>query len=193
VGEVDPRLFGSFVEHLGRCVYTGIYEARPPRRDAEGLRQDVLDLVRELGTTAIRYPGGNFVSGYKWETASAPGTSGRAASTWRGVDGDEPLRAERVHRLPPQGRRRAPARREPGHARRPGGPGAPGVRQPPGGTALSDLRVSHGDKDPFGIRLWCLGNEVDGDWQTGHKTAEEYGRLAAETARACASRTGGRT
>jgi alpha-N-arabinofuranosidase len=67
IGEVSPRLFGSFVEHLGRCVYTGIFEPGHPAADAEGLRTDVLELVRELGVTTIRYPGGNFVSGYNWE------------------------------------------------------------------------------------------------------------------------------
>ena len=72
VARVDPRLFGSFVEHLGRCVYTGIFEPDHPTADDTGLRQDVLELVRELGVTAIRYPGGNFVSGYRWEDGVGP-------------------------------------------------------------------------------------------------------------------------
>jgi alpha-N-arabinofuranosidase len=72
VGRVDPRMFGSFVEHLGRCVYTGLYEPGHPRADADGLRTDVLDLIRELGVTVIRYPGGNFVSGYRWEDGVGP-------------------------------------------------------------------------------------------------------------------------
>jgi alpha-N-arabinofuranosidase len=72
VGAVDPRLFGSFVEHLGRCVYTGIYEPGHPAADGDGVRADVLELIRELGVTAIRYPGGNFVSGYKWEDGVGP-------------------------------------------------------------------------------------------------------------------------
>src|SRR5690606_6129464 len=72
VGEVNPRLFGSFVEHLGRCVYTGIFEPGHPAADAEGLRTDVLGLVRELGVTAVRYPGGNFVSAYRWEDSVGP-------------------------------------------------------------------------------------------------------------------------
>lgn len=67
VAPVNDRLFGSFVEHLGRCVYTGIYEPGHPTADADGFRQDVIDLVKELGVTTIRYPGGNFVSGYRWE------------------------------------------------------------------------------------------------------------------------------
>ncbi|MBV8934032.1 MAG: alpha-L-arabinofuranosidase, partial [Kutzneria sp.] len=67
IGEVDRRLFGSFVEHMGRCVYTGIYEPGHPTADEDGFRGDVLDLVRELGVSVVRYPGGNFVSGYRWE------------------------------------------------------------------------------------------------------------------------------
>ena len=72
VGKTDPRLFGSFVEHLGRCVYGGIFEPGHPTADDEGFRQDVLELVRELGVTVIRYPGGNFVSGYNWEDGVGP-------------------------------------------------------------------------------------------------------------------------
>jgi alpha-N-arabinofuranosidase len=67
IGETHPRLFGAFVEHLGRCVYGGIYEPGHPTADARGFRQDVLALVKELGPTIVRYPGGNFVSGYNWE------------------------------------------------------------------------------------------------------------------------------
>lgn len=72
VGAVHDRLFGSFVEHLGRCVYTGIYEPEHPTADEHGFRRDVIELVRELGVTAVRYPGGNFVSGYRWEDGVGP-------------------------------------------------------------------------------------------------------------------------
>ncbi|MFD7508506.1 alpha-N-arabinofuranosidase [Streptomyces sp. NPDC059853] len=185
VSEVDPRLFGSFVEHLGRCVYTGIYEPGHPAADAAGLRTDVLDLVRELGVTAIRYPGGNFVSGYKWEDSVGPKEDRprRLDLAWRSTESNQFGLSEFID-----------------FVRKVGGTpmmavnlGTRGVAEAlelqeyanhPGGTALSDLRAAHGDKDPFDIRLWCLGNEMDGPWQTGHKTAEEYGRLAAETARA---------
>ncbi|MFB4194153.1 arabinosylfuranosidase ArfA [Streptomyces carpaticus] len=185
VSEVDPRLFGSFVEHLGRCVYTGIYEPGHPAADAAGLRTDVLDLVRELGVTALRYPGGNFVSGYKWEDSVGPKEDRprRLDLAWRSTETNQFGLSEFID-----------------FVRKVGGTpmmavnlGTRGVAEAlelqeyanhPGGTALSDLRAAHGDKDPFDIRLWCLGNEMDGPWQTGHKTAEEYGRLAAETARA---------
>ncbi len=72
IGPVQRRLFGSFVEHLGRCVYDGIYEPKHPSADAKGFRSDVLDLVRELGVSTIRYPGGNFVSGFRWEDSVGP-------------------------------------------------------------------------------------------------------------------------
>ena len=72
VGDINARLFGSFVEHLGRCVYDGIYEPTHPTADEDGCRKDVIVLVRELGVTAIRYPGGNFVSGYRWEDGVGP-------------------------------------------------------------------------------------------------------------------------
>lgn len=185
VGDVDPRLFGSFVEHLGRCVYTGVYEPGHPTADAQGLRQDVLELVRELGTTAIRYPGGNFVSGYKWEDSVGPRDERprRLDLAWRSTETNRFGLSEFIDFL----------RKVDGEPMMAVNLGTRGVQEAldlqeyanhPAGTALSDLRAAHGDKDPFGIRLWCLGNEMDGPWQTGHKTAEEYGRLAAETARA---------
>src|SRR3954447_10996811 len=91
VGKTDPRLFGSFVEHLGRCVYGGILEPGHPTADAEGFRQDVLDLVRELGVTTIRYPGGNFVSGYRWEDGVGPKEQRptRLDGAWHTVENNE--------------------------------------------------------------------------------------------------------
>ncbi|MEU1691443.1 alpha-N-arabinofuranosidase [Streptomyces hirsutus] len=187
VGPVDPRLFGSFVEHLGRCVYTGIHEPGHPSADADGLRTDVLDLVRELGVTAIRYPGGNFVSGYKWEDSVGPAEDRprRLDLAWHSTETNRFGLSEYLSFL-----RKIGPQAEPMLAVNLGTRGVTEALElqeyanHPAGTALSDLRVAHGDKDPFGIRLWCLGNEMDGPWQTGHKTAEEYGRLAAETARA---------
>ncbi|GGN56546.1 alpha-N-arabinofuranosidase [Streptomyces albiflavescens] len=187
VGEVNPRLFGSFVEHLGRCVYTGIFEPGHPSADEAGLRTDVLDLVRELGVTTIRYPGGNFVSGYNWEDSVGPAEDRprRLDLAWRSTETNRFGLSEYIAFLKKIGPQAEPMMAI--------NLGTRGVAEAlelqeyanhPSGTARSDLRVAHGDKDPFGIKLWCLGNEMDGPWQTGHKTAEEYGRLAAETARA---------
>ncbi|MER7834486.1 alpha-N-arabinofuranosidase [Streptomyces sp. NPDC096040] len=187
IGEVNPRLFGSFVEHLGRCVYTGIYEPTHPTADDAGLRTDVLDLVRELGVTTLRYPGGNFVSGYKWEDSVGPAAERprRLDLAWHSTETNQFGLSEYIAFLKKVG-----PQAEPMMALNLGTRGVAEALElqeyanHPAGTALSDLRAAHGDKDPFGIRLWCLGNEMDGPWQTGHKTAEEYGRIAAETARA---------
>jgi len=85
IGNVERRLFGAFVEHLGRCVYNGLYEPGHELADEHGFRRDVVELVRELGVSTIRYPGGNFVSGFRWEDSSGRVTSDRAGSTSRGT------------------------------------------------------------------------------------------------------------
>jgi alpha-N-arabinofuranosidase len=185
LGTVDRRLFGSFVEHMGRCVYEGIFEPGHPEADEHGYRKDVLALTKELGATVIRYPGGNFVSGYRWEDGVGPVSERptRLDLAWRSIEPNtfglhefmtwtelaqvEPMLAVNL--------------------------GTRGVQEAaelveycnhPSGTVLSDRRAKNGAPDPFGVRLWCLGNEMDGDWQVGQKTPAEYGRLAAETAKA---------
>jgi len=185
VAPVNRRTFGSFVEHMGRNVYTGIYEPGHPTADADGFRQDVLDLVRELGVTVVRYPGGNFVSGYRWEDGVGPVAERptRLDPAWRTIETNEfglgefarwAAKADLEVMLAVNlGTRRMPEAIE-----------LLEYCNHPEGTYLSDLRRSHGAKEPYGVRMWCLGNEMDGPWQLGHKTADEYGRLAAETARA---------
>ena len=185
VGPVDRRLFGSFVEHMGRCVYEGIFEPGHPQADEHGFRQDVLRLARELGITVVRYPGGNFVSGYRWEDGVGPISERptRLDLAWRSIEPN----TFGLHEFMAWTRQ---ARVEPMLAVN---LGTRGVQQAadlveycnlPGGTLLSDRRAKNGDGEPFGIKLWCLGNEMDGPWQIGHKTAEDYGKLAAETAKA---------
>ena len=185
VGPVDRRLFGTFVEHMGRCVYTGIHEPEHPTADTEGFRGDVAELVADLGTTVVRYPGGNFVSGYRWEDGIGPRDQRprRLDLAWRAIE----TNAVGVDDFVPWARR---VGMDPIMAVN---LGSRGVQEAvdlleycnhPGGTALSDLRRTHGAEDPHDIKVWCLGNELDGPWQVGHKTATEYGRLAAETARA---------
>ncbi len=184
VGAVDPRLFGSFVEHIGRAVYTGIFEPGHPRADARGFRQDVLALIRELGVTVVRYPGGNFVSGYKWEDGVGPAEKRprRRELAWMATETNQFGTNEFVEwcRL---------AGIEPMMAVNLGtrGPVEAGELYEycnhPGGTALSDLRVAHGYERPHGIRLWCLGNEMDAPWQMGTCEPEEYGRRAREAAK----------
>ncbi|MEU0095968.1 alpha-N-arabinofuranosidase [Kribbella sp. NPDC006257] len=185
VGEVDRRLFGSFVEHMGRCVYTGIYEPGHAAADPDGFREDVLELVRELGVTAIRYPGGNFVSNYQWEDGVGPkdGRPRRLDLAWRAIEPNQFGTDEFVawsHK----------AGVEPIWAVNLGTRGITEAVQLleycnlPAGTELPDRRVRNGSKEPHAIKVWCLGNEMDGPWQIGHKTASEYARLAEETANA---------
>jgi alpha-L-arabinofuranosidase len=181
VGEVDPRLYGSFVEHMGRCVYTGIYEPGHPSADENGFRQDTADLVRELGVPLVRYPGGNFVSGYRWEDGIGPvgERPTRLDLAWRSLESNHVGVGEFLTWCRTVGV-------EPMMAVNLGTRGIDAARSLveycnlPGGTYWSDLRGG----DPYGIKTWCLGNEMDGPWQIGHKTAPEYARLALETAKA---------
>ncbi|MFC8192642.1 alpha-N-arabinofuranosidase [Cellulomonas sp. NPDC057328] len=184
-GPVPRRLFGSFVEHMGRCVYTGIYEPGHPAADENGFRTDVLDLVREMGPTVVRYPGGNFVSGYTWEDGVGPREERpvRLDGAWHTVE----TNAFGLHEFVDWAR---VAGVEVMEAVNLGTRGVEAARalveyaNHPGGTAWSDLRRRNGHPEPFDIRLWCLGNEMDGPWQMGQKTAEEYGRIATEAAKA---------
>lgn len=185
IADVPRRLFGSFVEHMGRCVYTGIYEPGHPAADARGFRKDVLELVREMGPTVIRYPGGNFVSGYLWEDGVGPVSERptRIDGAWHTIE----TNAFGLHEFVDWAKE---ADVEVMEAINLGTRGVEEARalveyaNHPGGTAWSDLRRKNGAADPFDIKLWCLGNELDGPWQIGHKTAHEYGRLAQESAKA---------
>ncbi|WP_109211693.1 MULTISPECIES: alpha-N-arabinofuranosidase [Microbacterium] len=185
ITDVPRRLFGSFVEHMGRCVYTGIFEPGHPEADDRGFRRDVLALVKELGPTVVRYPGGNFVSGYLWEDGVGPvdDRPRRLDGAWHTIE----TNAFGLHQFVEWARE---AEVEVMEAVNLGTRGVEEARalveyaNHPGGTYWSDLRRRNGAAEPFDIRLWCLGNELDGPWQIGHKTAHEYGRLAQETAKA---------
>jgi alpha-N-arabinofuranosidase len=185
ISVIDRRIYGSFVEHLGRAVYGGIYEPGHPAADENGFRRDVLDLVRELQVPIVRYPGGNFVSGYHWEDGVGPveNRPRRLDLAWRTTEPNEIGTNEFA-----QWARKAGA--EVNMAVNLGTRGVDAARHlveycnHPAGSYWSDLRISHGYREPHGIRTWCLGNEMDGPWQIGSKTAAEYGRLACETAKA---------
>lgn len=184
IGDVDERIYGSFVEHLGRAVYGGIYEPGHPTADEMGFRRDVIDLVKGLKVPIIRYPGGNFVSGYNWEDGIGPveNRPRRLELAWRTIETNEVGVNEFV----------AWARKVDAEVMMAVNLGTRGIDAArhlveycnhPQGTYWSDLRRSHGYPEPHKIKVWCLGNEMDGPWQIGHKTAEEYGRIAAETAK----------
>ena len=184
IGSTDRRLFGAFIEHLGRCVYGGIFEPGHPTADAKGFRQDVMALVRELSPTIMRCPGGNFVSVYNWEDGVGPPTDRprRLDYAWFSTEPntfgtDEFIDWCRAADVEPMLAVNLGTR----------GPVEAGrfieYCNHPRCTELSELRRTYGWQEPHEVKFWCLGNEMDGPWQTGAKTAEEYGRIAAETAK----------
>jgi alpha-L-arabinofuranosidase len=182
VAPLDRRIFGTFVEQMGRCVYGGIYEPGHATATPEGFRQDVLDLTRELGVTIVRYPGGNFLSGYDWEDGVGPKDQRpvRLDLAWQTTETNEFGTNEFIVWC-------RKAELEPMFAVNLGTRGPDEARHlleycnHPGGSYYSDLRRAHGFEAPHDIKFWCLGNEMDGPWQICAKTAQEYGRIAQET------------
>ena len=184
VGPVDDRLYGSFIEHLGRAIYGGMYEPGHPSANEAGFRTDVIDLVKELHVPVIRYPGGNFVSGYDWEDGVGPrhARKRRLDLAWKSLETNEIGTNEFIEWTRLVGSK-------PMLAVNLGTRGVDAAAalveycNHPAGSHYSDLRVAHGFAQPHGVQTWCLGNEMDGPWQIGHKTANEYGRIAAEAAK----------
>jgi len=185
VGPVRARTFGSFVEHLGRCVYNGLYEPGHPTANEDGFRLDVVELVKELGSTTIRYPGGNFVSGFRWEDSVGPRERRpvRRDLAWHSLETNQVGLDEFARWLKLTGSELMLAVNL----------GTRGIDEAldlleyanhPSGTALSDQRIANGTVEPHNVRMWCLGNEMDGPWQTGYMSADDYGKLAARTAAA---------
>ncbi|PZF62186.1 alpha-L-arabinofuranosidase [Curtobacterium sp. MCBD17_034] len=185
IGPVRRRLFGGFVEHLGRHVYDGIHEPNHPTADEQGFRQDVIELVKELGVTTIRYPGGNFVSGYNWEDGVGPVDQRprRLDLAWHATETNQVGLHEFSHWLDQVGSDLMLAVNL----------GTRGTKEAielleytnvPGGTTRSEERKANGRERPFDVRMWCLGNEMDGPWQLGHRNAVDYGKLASRTAKA---------
>ena len=184
VAQADKRLFSSFLEHLGRAIYGGIYEPGHPLADEDGFRTDVLRLVRELGVSHVRYPGGNFLSGYNWRDGIGPRENRptRLDLAWHTIETNQFGIDEFVDWCRKAGTSVMGAVNM--------GTGTPREAGElveycnfPGGTALSDLRIQNGHKDPHNIKLWCIGNEMDGDWQICHLDAVDYGKKALEAAK----------
>lgn len=185
IADVDERIYGSFIEHLGRAVYDGIYQPGHPLANADGFRKDVIELVKELQVPIVRYPGGNFVSNFFWEDSVGPVDQRphRLELAWRSLETNE----VGLHEFSKW------AKAADSQVMMAVNLGTRGIADAcnlleycnhPGGTKYSDLRIAHGQEQPYGIKTWCLGNEMDGPWQVGHKTADEYGKLAVETAKA---------
>jgi len=184
-GAINRRLFGSFVEHLGRAVYDGLYEPGHPVADALGFRTDVIELVRELGVSTIRYPGGNFVSGFRWEDSVGPREHRptRLDLAWHSTETNEVGLHEFATWL-------EAVDSELMLAVNLGTRGTSAAldlleySNIAAGSSLADRRVTNGRAEPFNVRMWCLGNEMDGPWQLGHRSADDYGKLATQTAKA---------
>ena len=184
IDTIDPRIYGSFIEHLGRAVYGGIYEPGHKTADQNGFRRDVIELVKKLDVPVTRYPGGNFVSGFDWEDSIGPrdARKHRLDLAWFTTETNEVGLHEFIDWC-------REANTECMYAINLGTRGVDAARavveyaNHPGGSYWSDLRRQNGAELPFGIKLWCLGNEMDGPWQINHKTAGEYGRAANEAAK----------
>lgn len=184
VGPVDPRIFGGFLEHMGRAVYQGVYEPECEQADKDGFRRDTLDALQRLNMTAMRYPGGNFASGYHWEDGI--GTRDKRPTVrelaWQSIEPnhfgtDEYIRLCRKMGWMPMLTVNM-------------GTGTPQEARnwveycnSPAGTRYADLRAANGNVEPHSVRLWCLGNEMDGPWQLGHVPAEHYAIRAQQAAK----------
>jgi alpha-N-arabinofuranosidase len=181
---IDRNLFGSFLEHLGRAIYEGIYDPGSPLADANGFRKDVMDQVRTMGVPIIRYPGGNFVSGYNWLDGVGPKQDRPRVldKAWNAVNSNQfgtnefMAWSRAVGTKPLMGLNLGTGTAEQAAA-------LVEYCNVDKGTHWSDLRRKHGVADPYKVEHWCLGNEMDGPWQIGHMTAEEYGYKAADAAR----------
>lgn len=182
LGNVDKNLFSSFIEHLGRAVYTGIYEPGHPLADEQGFRKDVIEMVKDLKVSLVRYPGGNFLSGYNWKDGIGPKDKRpvRLDRAWHTIEPNEIGIDEFFDWTKKSGTEIMGAVNM----------GTGSIQDAgdlveycnfPGETYWSDLRKANGHAAPLNIKTWCIGNEMDGPWQIGHLTADDYGRKALET------------
>ncbi|MBQ9376128.1 MAG: alpha-N-arabinofuranosidase [Ruminococcus sp.] len=184
ISKIDDRIFGSFIEQLGRAVYGGIYEPGHSTADDMGFRKDVMDMVKDLNVPIVRYPGGNFVSGYNWEdgTGDRSKRPRKLELAWGSIETNEvgidefQEWAKRVNS-------------EVMMAVNLGTRGPDDARNlveycnSDTDTYYANMRRKNGFDKPFGIKVWCLGNEMDGNWQICSKTPQEYARTACETAK----------
>ncbi len=183
-GAIDKMIYGNFTEHLGRCIYGGIYEPSSPEANADGFRKDVITATKNLGVSIVRWPGGNFVSGYHWQDGVGPKENRphRKDLAWGDIESntvgtDEFLKFTSAAGVEPyicvnMGTGTLDEARnwvEYCNAKQ--------------GLYYSDLRARNGHSEPYHVRYWGLGNEVDGEWQMGHKNAEDYSKYALEAAK----------
>ncbi len=184
ISPISPLIFSGFAEHMGRCIYEGIYDPASPHADKNGLRTDVLAALRELNFRAMRYPGGNFLSGYHWMDGVGPKDQrpARRDLAWQSTEtnqfGTDEFMAfcKEINTAPMMAVNMGTATIQ-------DAANLVEYCNAPAGTKYADLRIAHGYKDPYDVKLWCLGNEMDGPWQIGHLEAEDYGKKAREAAK----------
>ena len=184
IGEIDPKIYGNFTEHLGRCIEGGIFQEGSPLSDANGFRRDVLQAVKNLNVTLLRWPGGNFASNYHWMDGIGPRDKrpARLEMAWGTVEDNRFGTHEFLDYTNMLGT-------EPYFCANMGTGTWVEAQQwveycnVAEGTAMTKLRQQNGRKDPWKVRYWGLGNEMDGPWQMGHKTADDYGKFALEAAK----------
>jgi alpha-N-arabinofuranosidase len=184
ISEIDERIYGSFAEHMGRSIYGGIYEPGSKWADEAGLRQDVIALVKELGVTIVRYPGGNFLSGYDWKDGVGPKTDRpqRLDLAWHSLETNQLGLDEFMGWA-------VKAEVEPMMAINLGTGTMKDALEileytnVDAESKFAQQRVANGNKEPYNIKVWCLGNEMDGPWQLGAKSAQDYAKLAGDAAR----------
>ncbi|GAB4119203.1 MAG: alpha-N-arabinofuranosidase [Roseiflexaceae bacterium] len=184
IAPISPLIFGGFAEHMGRCVYGGIYDPASIHADQHGLRRDVLAALREIGYTTIRYPGGNFLSGYRWLDGVGPREKRprRRELAWQSLETnqfgtDEFMQfCKAINTEPMLGVNLGTGTIDEAAA-------LVEYVNAPIGTQYADLRAANGHADPYNVKLWCLGNEMDGPWQIGHLNAVDYGKKAREAAK----------
>lgn len=184
ISEIDNRIYGSFLEHIGRVIYEGIYEPSHPCADDMGFRQDILDFVKKLALPIVRYPGGNFVSAYNWEDGTGEKTKRprKFESAWQSIETNQ-VGIDELQEW---------ARRAGSEIMLAVNLGTRGPQEAQNlveycnletDTYYANLRCQNGFKEPFHIKTWCLGNEMGGLGQIGRKTADDYGKIALETAK----------
>ncbi len=184
IAEISPLLFGGFAEHMGRCVYEGIYDPASPLSDARGFRTDVMAALKDQGYTLIRYPGGNFLSGYDWLDGVGPKDRRprRRELAWQSTETNQFGTNEfmdyckAIDVAPMLGVNMGTGTIQ-------AASDLVEYCNAPAGTRYADLRVSHGYREPHKVPYWCVGNEMDGPWQMGHLDAVAYGQKALEAAK----------
>jgi alpha-N-arabinofuranosidase len=184
ISPISPLLFSGFAEHMGRSIYQGIYDPDSPHVDERGFRTDVLAALRELNFRSIRYPGGNFLSGYHWQDGVGPREQRprRRDLAWQSIETNQFGTNEfiefckAINAEPMLGVNMGTGTIQDAAS-------LVEYCNAPVGTQFSDLRASHGYREPHSVKYWCLGNEMDGPWQIGHLEADEYGKKAREAAK----------